>query len=100
MRPRLYGVVLAASFALAAGLPGRVWAQDPSGAEFRVNTFTTNYQYSRANAVAAGGNGSFVVVWESPQDGSGYAVMTWGHLLMLVAMALPMVWWRRSEYVH
>jgi hypothetical protein len=27
-------------------------------------------------------------------------VMTWGHLLMLVAMALPMVWWRRSEYVH
>ena len=31
---------------------------------------------------------------------SGSAVMTWGHLLMLVAMALPMVWWRRSEYVH
>jgi hypothetical protein len=31
---------------------------------------------------------------------SGYAVMTGGHLLMLVAMALPMVWWRRSEYVH
>ena len=31
---------------------------------------------------------------------SGDAVMTWGHLLMLVAMALPMVWWRRSEYVH
>lgn len=31
---------------------------------------------------------------------SGDAVTTWGHLLMLVAMALPMVWWRRSEYVH
>jgi hypothetical protein len=31
---------------------------------------------------------------------SGYAVTTWGHLLMLVAMALPMVGWRRSEYVH
>ena len=31
---------------------------------------------------------------------SGYAVMSWGHLLMLVAMAVPMVWWRRSEYVH
>jgi flagellar biosynthetic protein FliP len=31
---------------------------------------------------------------------SGDAVMTWGHLLMLVAMAVPMVWWRRSEYVH
>lgn len=31
---------------------------------------------------------------------SGYAVTTWGHLLMLVTMALPMVWWRRSEYVH
>jgi hypothetical protein len=75
MRPRLSGVVLAAAFALAAGAPGRLWAQDPSGAEFRVNTFTTNYQYARANAVAAGGNGSFVVVWESPQDGSGYAVM-------------------------
>jgi hypothetical protein len=31
---------------------------------------------------------------------SGSAVMSWGHLLMLVAMALPMVWWRRAEYVH
>ncbi len=31
---------------------------------------------------------------------SGDSVMTWGHLLMLVLMALPMVWWRRSEYVH
>ena len=31
---------------------------------------------------------------------SGDAVMTWGHLLMLVLMALPMVWWRRDEYVH
>jgi hypothetical protein len=31
---------------------------------------------------------------------SGDAVTTWGHLLMLVAMAVPMVWWRRSEYVH
>jgi flagellar biosynthetic protein FliP len=31
---------------------------------------------------------------------SGSAVTTWGHLLMLVAMAVPMVWWRRAEYVH
>jgi hypothetical protein len=27
-------------------------------------------------------------------------VFTGGHLLMLPAMAAPMVWWRRSEYVH
>jgi flagellar biosynthetic protein FliP len=31
---------------------------------------------------------------------SGYAVTSWGHLLMLVTMAVPMVWWRRSEYAH
>jgi flagellar biosynthetic protein FliP len=30
----------------------------------------------------------------------GNAVTTWGDLLMLVAMALPMVWRRRSDYVH
>jgi hypothetical protein len=27
-------------------------------------------------------------------------VFTAGHLLMLPAMAVPMLWWRRSEYVH
>jgi hypothetical protein len=31
---------------------------------------------------------------------SAGVVFTAGHLLMLPAMAVPMVWWRRSEYVH
>lgn len=40
------------------------------GAEFRVNTYTTNYQYSPS--VAGFGNGGFVVTWTSSgnQDGS------------------------------
>src|SRR5207253_720722 len=33
----------------------------PLGAEFRVNTYTTNYQYSPS--VAADSSGNFVVVW-------------------------------------
>ena len=46
----------------------------PLGAEFRVNQFTTGYQW--LPRVAAGGNGDFVVVWQSQgQDGDGYAVM-------------------------
>jgi hypothetical protein len=75
MRRRVPGVVLAAIVGLAAAAPERLCAQSASGSEFRVNTYTTNYQYARANAVASAGNGSFVVVWESPQDGSGYSVM-------------------------
>jgi hypothetical protein len=45
----------------------------PEGAEFRVNTFTTNHQYY--SAVASDASGNFVVVWDSyGQDGSGYGV--------------------------
>jgi hypothetical protein len=41
----------------------------PLGGEFRVNTFTTNYQVYPS--VASDPNGNFVVVWESAaQDGS------------------------------
>ncbi len=49
----------------------------PLGAEFRVNTYTTGYQFLAQPAMAA--NGSFVVVWNSfypgGQDGSGGAVI-------------------------
>ncbi len=44
----------------AAGTPGP---------EFRVNTYTTGHQGPGSVAMAATGN--FVVVWASPQDGSG-----------------------------
>jgi hypothetical protein len=39
----------------------------PSGAQFRVNTYTTGQQYSPA--VAKDGSGNFVVAWESYHDG-------------------------------
>jgi len=42
------------------------------GAEFQVNTYTTSWQ--RDPAVTALTEGGFVVVWHSPQDGSGYGV--------------------------
>jgi hypothetical protein len=38
------------------------------GGEFRVNAYTTGRQYGGSVAMDAAGN--FVVVWESPQDGS------------------------------
>ncbi len=45
------------------------WAQDPAGAEFRVNSYTPESQYQAS--VAWGANGQFVVVWHSlAQDGS------------------------------
>jgi hypothetical protein len=45
----------------------------PLGAEFRVNTYTTNNQWNPS--VAAVASGDFVVVWESDlQDGSGLGV--------------------------
>jgi hypothetical protein len=48
-------------------------AQVPAGGEFRVNTYTTNYQSGPSIAADAAGN--FVVAWESPdQDGSGWGV--------------------------
>ena len=49
------------------------WAQSPEGAEFRVNSCTTDRQ-SRPT-VASDANGNFVVIWHSRyQDGSGYGV--------------------------
>jgi hypothetical protein len=54
---------------------GRIY--DPSGAprtaDFRVNSFFTGRQSSPAVAPLPGG--SFVVVWESYQDGSSFAVI-------------------------
>ena len=45
----------------------------PAGPEFRVNTYTTGFQYQPA--VASDPLGNFVVVWHSPgQDGSGNGV--------------------------
>ena len=43
-------------------------AQVPAGAEFRVNTFTTGYQWRSAVATDAAGN--FVVVWNSHDQGT------------------------------
>jgi len=49
------------------------WAQDPMGAEFRVNSYTPGHQ--RRPAVASDAQGNFVVVWQSfGQDGSSYGV--------------------------
>jgi hypothetical protein len=56
-------------------VPSAGWAQAgmPLGPEFRVNTYTTNFQY--VPAVAADASGNFVVVWSSDlQDGSGPGV--------------------------
>jgi len=55
-------------------LPSAAWAQvGPLGPEFRVNTYTTDTQYSPAVASDAAGN--FIVVWTSlGQDGSSYGV--------------------------
>jgi hypothetical protein len=46
------------------------------GSEFRVNTYTTNFQYgSFSSSVAVDSTGNFVVVWESfGQDGSNSGV--------------------------
>jgi hypothetical protein len=49
------------------------WAQNSVGAEFGINTYTTNSQ--SLSAVASDENGNFVVVWRSvDQDGSGNGV--------------------------
>jgi hypothetical protein len=45
----------------------------PLGPEFRINTFTTSYQFGQSVAADAAGN--FVVVWISDlQDGSNYGI--------------------------
>ncbi len=57
------------------GIFGRYLSENgtPASGEFRVNTFTSNYQMRPA--VAAAGAGEFLVVWESAfQDGSGVGV--------------------------
>ena len=49
------------------------WAQDPTGAEFPVNSYTTSDQ--GIPAVASDASGNFVVAWSSyGQDGSGIGV--------------------------
>jgi hypothetical protein len=53
--------LLGGASALAA--PASAQPPIPAGGEFQVNTYTTNYQYHPAAAMAA--DGSFVVVWES-----------------------------------
>ena len=51
-----------------------VWGQDPAGAEFQVNTYTTGIQFPEgARAVASDGSGNFVVVWTS-YSGGDYSV--------------------------
>ena len=58
------------------GVYGQVFDNtgSPVNGEFRANQFTTGYQWRPS--VAYGGNGDFVVAWESQgQDGDGYAVM-------------------------
>jgi hypothetical protein len=54
------------------GVFGRAISYSSGGAEFRVNTFTTGDQ--RDPSVSSSGDGSFAVVWTSPQDGSGDGV--------------------------
>jgi hypothetical protein len=58
-----------------AGVFGQRYAVggNPTGAEFRVNSFTSGAQQAPSLAVAA--DGRFVIVWESrEQDGSHYGV--------------------------
>ena len=57
-----------------SGVYGQRYAASgaPLGAEFRVNTYTTNLQYGASVAADAAGN--FVVAWMSVQDGSAYGV--------------------------
>src|SRR4029078_7616189 len=59
-----------AALALIALSPAVGWTQaQTAGGEFRVNTYTQNYQYARANAVGMSADGRFVIVWGTPQDG-------------------------------
>jgi hypothetical protein len=59
----------------SAGVFGQRYSSSgaPLGPEFRVNTYTTNFQ--GGPSVAADPSGNFVVVWQGEQqDGSGYGV--------------------------
>ena len=63
-----------AIIAIIAGTARFLAAATPAGTEFQVNTFTLDAQaYPQ---ICTGGNGNFVVTWESRgQDGSGNAVI-------------------------
>ena len=65
---RAYFLALAVLTVPAAGLR----AQDPSGGEFQVNSYTTDRQYQPK--VASDRSGNFVVVWTSV----GQDANTWG----------------------
>jgi len=57
------------------GVYGQIYNADGSkkASEFRVNTYTNNYQFDSSTAALT--NGDFVVTWSSnAQDGSGYGV--------------------------
>jgi hypothetical protein len=60
--------------AAAAAMARPAAAQVPAGGEIVVNTYTTGSQDDAAVAVTR--DGRFVVVWESPQDDFGDAVVT------------------------
>ena len=66
--PWLCVLVLLAIFADTASVRAQ-----PVGLEFQANTYTTGAQM--APAVASGGNGEFVVVWQSfDQDGQSFGI--------------------------
>jgi hypothetical protein len=63
-----------AAAAVCAALAATAGAQDATGPEFQVHTYTTNGQ--QQPAVASDGSGNFVVAWQSyVQDGSSHAVI-------------------------
>ncbi|HKC24671.1 MAG TPA: hypothetical protein VKF32_07995, partial [Thermoanaerobaculia bacterium] len=55
------------------------------GSEFRANTYTTGAQRHPAVAASAG---TFLVVWESPQDGSSYGI--YGQRFTSASKPLPL----------
>ncbi len=63
-----------ASIFYPADVFGQVYdsAGTPLSVEFKVNSTTSGDQ--EAAAVATDGNGGFIVVWESPQDGDGTGI--------------------------
>ncbi len=73
MNARRLGLAFAGVCVVAA-LPAFLQAQTPLGGEFQVNTYTTGNQTPTRSAVAVAPNGSFVVVWNSPGDGSGAGI--------------------------
>jgi hypothetical protein len=68
--------VAAVAWALAGALvlAAAAEAQEPAGAEFQVNTYTTGDQ--RRVAIAAQPDGKFMVVWDSVGDGNQLGVFS------------------------